>query len=286
MIQPVLKDEAFLADVATAANDESRFHCWWLGQSGFLIQWRGKHLLFDPYLSDSLTRKYAETDKPHVRMTERVIAPERLDFINVVTSTHNHTDHLDAETLLPLFEVNPEMSLIIPEANRSFVVERLGVDPEKPRGMNLGRRIPIEGFEVHGVPAAHESLETDSSGNHRYMGYVVRFGPWTVYHSGDTVLFDGMEVLLKRWSIDLALLPINGRLPERRVSGNLWGREAATLAHDIGAQMVIPCHYEMFEFNTESPEEFVTECQRLEQPFHVLRAGERWSSPEIRQGVD
>ena len=29
----------------------------------------GRHLLLDPYLSDSLTKKYAATDKPHVRMT-------------------------------------------------------------------------------------------------------------------------------------------------------------------------------------------------------------------------
>ena len=281
MIKPLLQDEALLADIQTAASDESRFHCWWLGQSGFLIQWQGKHLLFDPYLSDSLTRKYATTDKPHVRMTERVIAPERLDFIHVVTSTHNHTDHLDAETLGPLMEVNPEIELIIPEANRAFVANRLGIDPQKPRGMNLGRRIPIAGFEIHGVPAAHEALETDAEGNHLYMGYVVRFGPWTVYHSGDTILFEGMEVLLKRWSIDLALLPINGRLPERRVSGNLWGREAAQLAKDVGARMVIPCHYEMFEFNTESPDEFVESCRGLEQGHQVLRAGERWSSPAV-----
>jgi L-ascorbate metabolism protein UlaG (beta-lactamase superfamily) len=29
---------------------------WWLGLSGFLIQWQGHHLLLDPYLSDSLTK--------------------------------------------------------------------------------------------------------------------------------------------------------------------------------------------------------------------------------------
>ncbi|MBT5708272.1 MAG: MBL fold metallo-hydrolase [Verrucomicrobia bacterium] len=280
MIIPVLKDDALLSDIRSAGEDQTRFHCWWLGQSGFLIQWRGKHLLFDPYLSDSLTRKYATTDKPHVRMTERVIAPDQLDFINVVTSTHNHTDHLDGETLGALFQANPELEIIIPEANREFVAERLGMDPRKPRGVNSGRRVPISGFEIHGVPAAHEALETDAKGNHRFLGYLVRFGPWTVYHSGDTILFDGLEVLLKRWSIDLAILPINGSLPERRVSGNLWGREAAKLAKDIEAEMVIPCHYEMFDFNTESPEEFRETCEALEQPYQVLRAGERWSSPE------
>ncbi|HSH96115.1 MAG TPA: MBL fold metallo-hydrolase, partial [Roseimicrobium sp.] len=87
MKKPLLQDDAFLMDVAKARADRDRLHLWWLGQSGFLVQWQGRHLLFDPYLSDSLTKKYAATDKPHVRMTERVIAPERLDFIDVVTSS-------------------------------------------------------------------------------------------------------------------------------------------------------------------------------------------------------
>lgn len=50
---------------------------------------------------------------------------------------------------------------------------------------------------------------------------------------------------------------------------------AARVAKDAGAALVIPCHYEMFEFNTASPEGFVEECSRLGQPYRVLRAGER-----------
>src|SRR5437762_8221755 len=121
MIRPFLQDEAFVDDVAVAREANDQFHLWWLGQSGFLLQWQGRHLLLDPYLSDSLTLKYAATDKPHVRMTERVIAPERLTFIEVATSSHNHTDHLDPDTLGPLLKANPKMELVIPEANREFV---------------------------------------------------------------------------------------------------------------------------------------------------------------------
>src|SRR5512132_2377729 len=78
MIQPALKDDDFLADVLAARDYPNDVHLWWLGQSGFLVQWQDHHLLLDPYLSDSLTHKYAATDKPHVRMTEIVVAPERL----------------------------------------------------------------------------------------------------------------------------------------------------------------------------------------------------------------
>ena len=33
----------------------------------------------------------------------------------------------------------------------------------------------------------------------------------------------------------------------------------------------------MFEFNTATPDEFVAECERLGQPYRVLRQGERLS---------
>ena len=278
MIRPVLQDDDLLEDIERARFDApEHLHLWWLGQSGFLLQWLGRHLLFDPYLSDSLTRKYAATDKPHVRMTERVIAPERLNFIDVVTSSHNHTDHLDRETLEALMRANPRMELVVPEANREFVVNRLEIVADVPRGLEAGHSAAIAGFKIHAVPAAHNELERDSSGRHKFLGYVVEAGPWTIYHSGDTVHYDGMEEWLQRRPIDIALLPINGDQPERGVAGNLDGREAAKLAKDIGARMVIPCHYEMFEFNTATTDEFVATARSFGQPHQVLRCGERWS---------
>ena len=282
MIKPVLQDDAFLADVESAKQDFSHCYLWWLGQSGYLVQWQGRHLLLDPYLSDSLTRKYAATDKPHVRMTERVVAPSALRFVEAATSSHNHTDHLDAETLKPLLAANPKLELVVPEANREFVADRLGIVADLPRGLDKGQSAAIGPFKLTGIPAAHETIEVDDGGRCRFLGYVIEFGPWTLYHSGDTVRYEGMAELLRRWTIDIALLPINGRAPERRVAGNLSGPEAAELARDAGVRLAVPCHYEMFEFNTASPDAFQERCRQIGQPFRVLRAGERWSSSELR----
>lgn len=274
MIEPALKDEAFLADVAAARAEKAtdRLFVWWLGQSGFLLCHAGECLLFDPYLSDSLTRKYAATDKPHVRMTARVVDPARLDFVRVVTSSHNHTDHLDAETLGPLLAHSPAAQLAVAAPNVEFAVQRLGV-AARARIMPVANGAParIGAFTLELVPAAHEELAPE------FAGFVVSVGRFRIYHSGDTVLFPGMEERLRPFAVDLALLPINGRAPERRVAGNLNGPEAARLAHAIGARWVVPCHYEMFEFNTASPEPFVIECARLGQRCAVLRAGERWT---------
>jgi L-ascorbate metabolism protein UlaG (beta-lactamase superfamily) len=281
MIEPALKDDAFLEDVLAARDYPNDVHLWWLGQSGFLVQWQSHHLLLDPYLSDSLTHKYAATDRPHVRMTERVVAPERLDFIDVVTSSHNHTDHLDKETLLPLMRANPKMQLIVPEANRSFVADRLEVVLEYPRGIKANDTKHLGPFQITAVPAAHPDLDKDEWGHHKFLGYIIQCGDLKIYHSGDTLLYDGMAAKLSAFQPDVALLPINGDLPERGVAGNLNGHEAARLAHDIGARLAIPCHFDMFEFNTASPEEFTRAAEHLRQPYRVLRVGERWSSSDL-----
>ena len=274
MIKPFQKADEFLEDVTRSRDTMDGFRVWWTGQSGFLIQWKGRHLLLDPYLSDSLTKKYATTDKPHVRMTELVVDPSLLDFVDVATSSHNHTDHLDAETLNPMRSANPDLQLVIPEANRDFVVNRLGCDTDWAVGLTAGESADVAGFTFHGIPAAHNELETDDQGRHKFMGYVVRFGDFTVYHSGDTLLYDGMTDWLDQWQIDMAFLPINGNKPERRVAGNLNGFEAAKLAREIDARIVIPCHYEMFEFNTASPAFFINECERIGQRCCVLQAGQ------------
>ncbi|MFM1768223.1 MAG: hypothetical protein RJA22_752 [Verrucomicrobiota bacterium] len=279
MIRPLLQDDAFLADVERARREAPRsLHLWWLGQSGFLLQWQGRHLLLDPYLSDSLTRKYAGTERPHVRMTERVVAPERLGFVDVATSSHNHTDHLDAATLGPLLQANPRLELVIPEANRAFAADRLALAADRPLGLNAGGSVTVAGFTVQAVPAAHNRLECDEAGRHRFLGYVVEAGPWTIYHAGDTLRYPGQESWLARWRVDVALLPINGDDPARGVAGNLDGPQAARLARDIDARLAIPCHYEMFEFNTADPAVFAAACRELGQDCRILRAGEGWSS--------
>lgn len=279
MIRPLLKDDAFLADVTAARAEITAewLRVWWLGQSGFLVCYRGESLLLDPYLSDSLTKKYAATDKPHARMTERVVDPAKLGFVSVVTTSHNHTDHLDAETLGPIFAAAPQTKLILPEANVGFVAQRLGAAArERFVALADSERATVGAFSFEAVPAAHEELAPE------YAGFVVTVGPFRIYHSGDTVRFPGMAERLRPFAVDLALLPINGRAPERRVSGNLDGVEAATLAHDIGARCVVPCHYELFEFNTASPAPFAAECARLGQRCAVLRAGERLSLDPVR----
>ena len=281
LIKAIRKDADFLADLDHNLDDQEDFYLWWLGQSGFLIQWRGQRLLIDPYLSDSLTQKYAGTRKPHIRMSELVIDPQKLTGISLVTSSHNHTDHLDASTLIPLLEANPEMQMVMPEANRIFVTDRIKKNLYYPIGLSDGKSVTIGHFTLHGISAAHNEIEKDENGNDRFLGYIISFGKWSIYHSGDTLLYDGLAEKILPFHPILALLPINGNEPSREVAGNLNIDESIELAKAIGATWLIPCHYDMFTFNTADVNKFAINASAKSQAFCILDIGGKICSHEL-----
>ncbi len=276
MILPFQSDEQFLSDVTATVARRQGVSLWWVGQSGFLVHYDGVCIAIDPYLSDSLSQKYAGTNKPHVRMSARVVDPALLSMVGVVTSSHNHTDHLDAETIGPMHHINPALSVLCSAANVDFAQQRLGI---VPTGLGIGIPYTYGPFVIHAVPAAHNHREQDNAGHERYIGVIVEVCGVTIYHSGDTVRYEGMVEILRKWKIDVALLPINGNDPARGVAGNLDGREAATLAKQVGMGMVVPCHYDMFAFNTVSTAYFVQSAGEIGQPYRVLQLGERLDLP-------
>jgi L-ascorbate metabolism protein UlaG (beta-lactamase superfamily) len=256
MIEPYLCDDAFIEDVEGARHEDG-LHIWWLGQSGFLVQIDGEHLLLDPYLSDSLTEAHDSTDTPYERVTERVIAPERLSFVDVVTSSHSHTDHLDPGTLPGVLSGGAR--LICAAGSEALALERSGSPPYA--ALAVGDDVQVGGYRIEAVPAHHE-------GAPEAVGYVIRNGPFTLYHAGDTRRVQGIAEAVVPHAVDVAFLPVNGRL------GNMDGADAARLAYEAGASIAIPCHYEMFRYNTASPARFVAECVRLRQEYRLPSAGE------------
>ena len=83
-----------------------------------------------------------------------------------------------------------------------------------------------------------------------------------------------MPELLAPFEVDLALLPINGNDPARGVAGNLNIEEAVWLARSIGAKLTIPCHYDMFTFNTADVAAFKTSADQNGLIYVVLTPGE------------
>ena len=256
-IEPMLSGEDLIAEIH-ASKDETGMHIWWLGQSGFLVQITGENILLDPYLSDSMTARYAETDTAYERITGLVVDPSLLSFVDVVVSSHAHMDHLDPGTLP--FVLSGDAAFVCAAGSEQLAAERSGRLPDAVLGIDDDAT--FGGFTIQAVPAYHE-------GAPEAVGYVVRNGAYVLYHAGDTRRVQGVAEAVQPHGADVALVPICGQ------HGTMNGTDAARLAFEAGAVVAIPSHYEMFRCETDNTRRFVAECARLGQEYRLPRAGER-----------
>ncbi|WP_055479221.1 MBL fold metallo-hydrolase [Sphaerimonospora mesophila] len=239
----------------------------WLGQAGFLLtspagrtaEEGEQHLLIDPYLSDSLARKYKGTIFPHVRMRPAPVAVNELPPLRAVLCSHAHTDHMDPDTLAPLMAAQPHLRLACPRAVLDEALRRSAASPSRLDPLADGESVAYGPFTVTAVPSAHEERVVDEHGDDRYLGYVVDAGGTRVYHSGDCAPWDGLAERLSGLDIDVALLPVNGRDARRLangVPGNFDFAEAVELCALSGIETLVPHHWGMFDFNTADPAAF------------------------------
>jgi L-ascorbate metabolism protein UlaG (beta-lactamase superfamily) len=282
MIQPVKKGPELIEEIETTYTERPTL--WWLGQSGFVVRCRDITFYVDPYLSDSLTKKYKDSPRPHIRMTECPLDPRQVTHADLVLATHKHSDHLDPGTAPALLAASPRAKLVLPKSlahhANSFGIgyDRMtttdsGLRVEYFKGLHYGR--------IYSIPSAHEALDYTPETGYPYLGYLIRFDGCTIYHAGDCVPYEGLMERLRPYNVTVALLPINGRDPSRGVPGNFDFAEAAQLAEEIGARWLVPMHYDMFTFNTVDVNRFIEHMlgQRPYQRFKVFQCGEGWTVP-------
>lgn len=277
LIEPALSGEALAVEIARAEVGPGEWACWWLGQSGFVLKSRAGTLVIDPYLSEHLTRKYQGTAKPHVRMTRCPISPGHLEGIDAVLCSHKHSDHLDPGTAPALLEANPRARLALPRSLLDHA-ESLGLPRDRLIGLEAGDTREIGGWSIRAIPSAHEGLDTDENGWHLYLGFVIASEEIRGYHSGDSMLYEGLEGQLGPDPFDVFFLPINGRDPARGVAGNMSAADAVALAGRVRPRLLIPHHYDMFTFNTVPVGAFVEASEALPEGVaaSVLRCGEQF----------
>lgn len=253
----------------------------WLGQAGFVITAGPLRVLVDPYLSDSLAEKYRDTATPHERLMPAPIAVDAVPRLDLVLITHHHTDHMDPATLGPLATAQPALRFVVPAASRAEAERRIGVGPERLIPLDAGETVvPVAGLTVTALRAAHETLERDAQGRHRFLGYALRFGfpgrrEITIVHSGDTVPFAGQVEEVAAMAPDVLLLPVNGRsdaLAARGIAGNFTLDEAVAFAAGVGAPAMVAHHHGMFAFNTRPLAEIEAYAARSDLPVRLVPA--------------
>jgi L-ascorbate 6-phosphate lactonase len=133
---------------------------------------------------------------------------------------------------------------------------------------------------VRAFQGAHETFDYDDELGYAYLGFHISMGDYHLYHAGDTILFDELVDEVKRYPVDLAFLPINGREYQKLragIRGNMNYKEAAQFASEINADIVFPSHWGMHPENTEHPGHFVdySVSRYRYQKIRVMVPGDR-----------
>ncbi len=279
LIQPARMGPELRDEILQSEPPPDGLLVWWVGQSGYVLKSESGILVIDPYLSEHLTRKYEGTRKPHIRMTACPISPSLLGEVNVdlILSSHKHSDHMDPGTLPELMRASGRALLVCPGSLVDHAVG-LGLPADRVRAIEPGESFECAGFHVRAIPSAHERIDTDASGRHLYLGFVVETHRLRLYHSGDSMRYEAQTAWLGSDPFDVFFLPINGRDPARGVAGNMTIEDALGLASECRPRYFVPHHYDMFTFNTARVSDFEQAARALPAGVEarVLTCGERW----------
>ncbi|HJN15297.1 MAG TPA: MBL fold metallo-hydrolase [Armatimonadota bacterium] len=256
-----------LADINATETMHGKAAFWWLGQHGFVVKAGETVIYIDPYFAENPTRQ-----------TRSPLSPEAVTNATICTGSHDHGDHIDPESIPGIAEASPDCKFIVPNPHVERAVV-LGCARESVIGLRPGETAVVAGATITAVKAKHESFdETDLGFPH--LGYIFEVNGTCFYHSGDTLVYEGLVSALERRRLDAMFVPINGRDAERFRAGclgNMTYQEAVDLAGDLRPRLVVPTHYDMFESNPGDPRAFAAflDAKFPEIPCWIGPVGEK-----------
>ena len=204
-----------------------------LGHASFEIADGSARILIDPFL---------RPDNPAA-----VVGPEEIDPTHILL-THGHGDHM-AHAVEVAKRTGAKCVGLVELAR--WLSEQGVEDVVDP---NLGGTVELEFGWVKLVPAFHTNTLPDGRAIGLSAGLVIGIGATTVYHLGDTCLFSDLRLIAERTPVNVALVPIGGHYTMDR-------HDAVVAAELVGAETVIPMHYDTFPPIETDVEAFKTEVE-------------------------
>jgi L-ascorbate metabolism protein UlaG (beta-lactamase superfamily) len=234
-----------------------------LGQHSFILKIAGQVLYIDPFLTSMETR-----------LVPAMFTPEQAVNADLFFGSHDHADHIDRPVWPQLSKASANAKFIVPELLREGLIKDLSIDASRMIGMDDGQSMEHNGIRISALASAHEFLDRDQvTGRYPYLGFVIEANGLTVYHSGDTCIYEGLITKLRKWDrFDLMMLPINGRDADklrRNIVGNMTYQEAVDLAGTLTTRYVVPTHYDMFKGNLANVDDF---CDYLQMKYPTVES--------------
>jgi L-ascorbate metabolism protein UlaG (beta-lactamase superfamily) len=284
MEQPVRwykQGAALLEEIEGSQPGPGEAWIWYLGQHGFVISLGGQIFYIDTILNDMKNR-----EGKSVREYPPPFAPDMVRRVDYVLCTHNHGDHLNLETLVPLARANPAARLVVPRP-WTQILTGAGIGEDRILGAREGEELKLGPVSLLPLGAVHtrfiqDEPERNDGGEALCLGYLFRGGGLSIYHAGDTWASPSLVQSLKAAGpLNIAMFPINGTDWERTgrgLVGNMGPLDAVKLARAVPVDLSIPAHYDMMAANSENPALFAAYMYRHcpERRFHIFALGERF----------
>lgn len=247
MAEVAQRGAALLAEIDATEVTAGTGAFWWHGQHSFTLKLGSTVVYLDPYL-----------DPNPDRQTPPLVTPEQVRHADLVLCTHDHADHIDPFAIPGIAAASPQAQWVAPRPHRRRMLD-LGVPADRLHLLTDGESVELCGVKITAIKSKHEFFEETPEG-FPYLGYVLEANGVNAYHSGDTLVYEGLFSTLNRWKLDVAFLPINGRDATRfraNCIGNMTYQEAVDLAGELKVGLAVPTHWDMFAMNSEDPQKFV-----------------------------
>jgi N-acyl-phosphatidylethanolamine-hydrolysing phospholipase D len=194
---------------ATPRADPDTLSATWIGHSSALVQVGGLNILTDPIWSD---RASPLTFAGPKRLAPPGVAFDDLPIIDAVVISHNHYDHLDADTVARLISRFPAAAWRVPLGVGRFIRGRGAADVEE---CGWHDHAAVGSLRLVCVPAQHFSGRGLFDRNKTlWCGWVLLSGRHSVYFAGDTALHPEFGAIGERAGpFDLVMLPIGAYEP-------------------------------------------------------------------------